>query len=158
MNNFIYNPGTRCMHYALNAGEWTGHSWRVGQLAIAGNVVKGGASTRADLPFLIVEGQGDLELYAFDNPARYADGTEMAPVRILNSDPFPRIKHLTRPPFWPEGLKLMPSSQVEPHVLANAGARPWDRDTVDRRIVREVKAGRGKVIDDEQEVGGYPKA
>lgn len=158
VNNLVYDPGTRCMHYALNASEWVGHQWRVGQLAIAGNVVKGGASTRPDLPFLIVEGQGDLELYAYDNPAHYADGTEMPPVRILNTDPFPKIKHLTKPPFWPEGLKLMPSSQVEAYVLANAGARPWDRDAVDRRIVREVKAGTGKVIDDEQEVGGYPKA
>lgn len=158
INNYIYNPGTRCMHYALNASEWVGHAWRKGQLVIAGNVVKGGASTRPDLPFLIVEGQGDLELYAHDNPAFYADGTEMPPVRILNTDPFPKIKLLEKPPFWPEGLKLKPSSQVEAHVLAKAGARPWDRDTVDRRIVRDVKAGLGKVIDDEQEVGGYPKA
>ncbi|MGH1558680.1 hypothetical protein ACRAWD_15295 [Caulobacter segnis] len=81
VNNLIYDPGTRCMHYALNASEWVGHQWRIGQLAIAGNVVRGGASTRPDLPFLIVEGQGDLELYAFDNPAHYADGTEMPPVR-----------------------------------------------------------------------------
>lgn len=158
INNLIYDPGTRCMHYALNAPEWVGHEWRVGQLAIAGNVVKGGASTRPDLPFLIVEGQGDLELYAFDNPAHYANGTEMPPVRILNTDPFPKIKLLSKPPFWPDGLKLKPSSQVERHVLANAGARPWDRDAVDRRIVAQVKAGTGKVIDDEQEVGGYPKA
>lgn len=158
VNNLIYDPGTRCMHYALNAPEWMGHEWRVGQLAIAGNVVKGGASTRLDLPFLIVEGQGDLELYAFDNPAHYADGTQMPPVRILNTTPFPKIKLLSKPPFWPEGLKLKPSSQVERHVLANAGARPWDRDAVDRRIVAQVKAGTGKVIDDEAEVGGYPKA
>lgn len=33
-----------------------------------------------------------------------------------------RIKHLARPPFWPEGLKLMPSSQVEAHVLTAAEA------------------------------------
>lgn len=158
INNYIYNPGTRCMHYALNASEWVGHTWRKGQLAIAGNVVKGGVSTRPDLPFLIVEGQGDLELYAYDNPAFYADGTEMPPVRILNTDPFPKIKLLERAPFWPEGLKLKPSRQVAGHVLTNAGARPWDRDAVDKRIVREVKAGTGKVIDDEAEVGGYPKA
>jgi len=79
-------------------------------------------------------------------------------VRILNTDPFPKIKLLEKAPFWPEGLKLKPSRQVAGHVLANAGAQPWDRDAVDKRIVREVKAGTGKVIDDEAEVGGYPKA
>lgn len=158
VNNLIYDPGTRCMHYALNASEWVGHAWRRGRLAIAGNVVRGGASTRPDLPFLIVEGQGDLELYAFDNPAHYADGTEMPPVRILNTNPFPKIEHLEKPPFWPEGLRLKPSSQVEAHVLAHAGARPWERDAVDRRIVHEVKTGTGRVIDDERDVGGYPRA
>jgi hypothetical protein len=45
VNNLIYDPGTRAMHYALNASEWTGHAWRNGRLALVGNVVKGGAST-----------------------------------------------------------------------------------------------------------------
>ncbi|WBY09359.1 hypothetical protein PIB19_08635 [Sphingomonas sp. 7/4-4] len=41
-------------------------------------------------------------------------------------------------------------------MLAEAGARPWDRDAVDKRIVAEVRSGKGRVIDDEREVGGYP--
>ncbi|WBY09358.1 hypothetical protein PIB19_08630 [Sphingomonas sp. 7/4-4] len=41
-NNLIYDPGNRCMHYALNEEEWVGHPWTVGRLAIVGNVVRGG--------------------------------------------------------------------------------------------------------------------
>lgn len=41
-------------------------------------------------------------------------------------------------------------------MISNAGARPWDRDDVDRRIVANVIEGRGKIIDHEDEVGGYP--
>jgi len=157
VNNLVYDPGTRAMHYALNASEWAGHAWRAGRLALVGNVVKGGASTDPKLPFLIVEGQGDLDLYARDNLATYADGSEMPPTRVLPTDPLPRIRLLDRPSLWPEGLKAIDARRVEGNVLANAGARPWDRDAVDRRIVREVREGTGRVIDDENEVGGYPR-
>ncbi len=41
-------------------------------------------------------------------------------------------------------------------MLENAGARPWDRDPHDVRILADVAEGRGKIIDSETEVGGYP--
>jgi hypothetical protein len=157
VNNLIYDPGTRAMHYALNAAEWTGHTWRNGRLALVGNVVKGGASTDLRLPFLIVEGQGDLDLYAHDNLATYADGRPMPASRVIPADPLAKIRPLDQPPVWPEGFKAIDARQVEARVLANAGARPWDRDAVDRRIVQEVRAGTGRVIDDENQVGGYPR-
>ncbi len=100
-NNLIYDPGTRAMHYALNAAEWTGHTWRNGRLALVGNVVKGGASTDLRLPFLLVEGQGDLDLYAHDNLATYADGRPMPASRVVPAEPLPKIRPLDRPPVWP---------------------------------------------------------
>jgi hypothetical protein len=155
VNNLIYNPGNRCMHYALNAAEWEGHAWEVGQLAIVGNVVKGGPSTRPDLPFLIVEGQGDLALFAKDNPAVHADGRTMQEVGVI-SDRDPRIERLAAAPHWPTGFHARPSEQVAAWIEAEAGARPWARDDVDRRILAEVRSGGGRIIDDETEVGGYP--
>ena len=50
----------------------------------------------------------------------------------------------------------MPVAQVEEYVARNAGARPWDRDAIDKRIVRESRNGTGRVISSEHEVGGYP--
>ncbi len=155
-NNLVYDPGTRAMHYALNAPEWEGRAWQVGQLALVGNIVKGGASTRPDLPFLIVEGQGDLDLYARDNRATYADGRPMPELRVLPTTPLPTVRRLERAPLWPKGFKPLPAAKVEANVLATAGARPWDRDAIDQRILRQVKTGAGRVIDDEREVGGYP--
>ena len=154
-NNLIYNPGNRCMHYALNASEWGDHPWEVGQLSIIGNVTRGGPSTRADLPFLIVEGQGDLDLYAIDNPARHADGRTMQEVGII-SDREPKITRLSASPHWPTGFRARPSDQVEAWVFAEAGARPWAHDATDRRVLEEVRTGTGRIIDDEREVGGYP--
>lgn len=155
-NNLIYDPGNRCMHYALNASEWVGRPWETGQLSIVGNVVRGGASTRSDLPFLIVEGQGDLDLFAHDNPAFHADGRPMQEIGII-SDRDPVIRRLEHPPHWPEGFRVRPSSEVAAWVMAEAGARPWARDRVDQRILDQVRTGTGRIIDDEAEVGGYPQ-
>ena len=62
---------------------------------------------------------------------------------------------LSEPPFWPPGLKARPASETADWVLAEAGARPWDRDAVDRRLIDEARAGGGKIINSENEVGGY---
>jgi hypothetical protein len=60
-----------------------------------------------------------------------------------------------KPVIWWPGLPVMRARDVETHVLALAGARPWDRDEHDIRVLFFVAEGRGKVIDDESEVGGY---
>ncbi|MEK6555507.1 MAG: hypothetical protein AABZ31_09725, partial [Bdellovibrionota bacterium] len=52
---------------------------------------------------------------------------------------------VTKPPIWNSGLKFLPVAQVKDAVLANAGARPLDRDAVDKRVVNEVKTGTGKI-------------
>jgi hypothetical protein len=46
---------------------------------------------------------------------------------------------------------------VEESVIRNAGARPWDRDPIDARIVADTVEGRGEIIDSEEQVGGYPQ-
>jgi hypothetical protein len=51
---------------------------------------------------------------------------------------------------------VLPNSRVLSHVLANAGARPRDRDSVDKRIVRDVINRTGHRIKSPSEVGGYP--
>lgn len=41
-------------------------------------------------------------------------------------------------------------------VLAQGGAMPWRRDSTDRRLVGTVRTQTGKVINSQDEVGGYP--
>ncbi len=59
------------------------------------------------------------------------------------------------PPDMPEGLQLRPAAQVRDWLLATAGARPADRDPVDRRIIAETRARRGGIKRTLEDVGGW---
>jgi hypothetical protein len=41
-------------------------------------------------------------------------------------------------------------------VLNQAGARYWQRDSIDQRILQQVQDGSSRIIDSQQQVGGYP--
>lgn len=154
VNNLIFNPGAQAIHYNLMDLEWTGKKPVAGELTAVGNVLRAGFSTRDDVAFLTIGGIGDLDYYGRDNIAvgrlgkplpmfgRYATG----PAKIIE----------VAQPRLPQGLAVLPANQVETHVLRFAGARPWDRDTHDVRVTFDVAEGRGMIIDDEKEVGGYP--
>ena len=43
------------------------------------------------------------------------------------------------------------------HVLADVGAMPWNRDSVDARVINDVIHQTGKIIDSQNDVGGYPQ-
>jgi hypothetical protein len=60
------------------------------------------------------------------------------------------------PPISIDGFTPANASTVEASVLANAGARPLDRDAVDARIVSEVQTRGGQIINSQNEVGGWP--
>lgn len=156
VNNLINNPGQRAVHYNLIAAEWEGHPYQDGQLVLIGNSMRGGPNTPERTPFFQFGGSGWLDLYMEDNLAvdRYGEPLPQTGRYSSNSAGWRMLK--TRPPL-PFGVNPMPAIDVQDHVLANAGARPWDRDDIDRRILENAIEGRGKHIDSETEVGGYPK-
>ena len=155
VNNLIYNPGSRAVHYNLLAQEWGDHPRENGQLTAIGNVMKAGPSTRSGLAFLMIGGQGDLDFYGRDNFAVDWQGNPLPLLGRYTTSPA-RIVLKDSPPGRIDGLVPLPAEQVEEWVLKNAGARPWDRDAHDRRIISDVAEGRGKIIDSEDGVGGYP--
>jgi pectate lyase len=95
---------------------------------VAGNVVEGRPEVTADnrLLFDRVEAGGRRLVTLFDRPF------DAPPVRTVDAA---------------EALR---------EVLAGAGATRPRRDTVDARVVREVEACAGRIIDSQQEVGGWP--
>ena len=155
INNLIYDPGKRAVHYNLMALEWGNNTYQNGQLSAVGNVMRGGPSTDDGLPFLMLGGDGDLEYYGKDNIAVDEMGNAL-PMFGRYGETRAKIIAAKKPVSWPSGVAVMPARDVETHVLGNAGARPWDRDADDIRVLFFIAEGRGKIIDDEKEVSAYP--
>lgn len=158
VNNLIYDPGHRAVHYNLMNLEWTGHPYVTGEITAVGNVMRGGNSTDPGLPFLMLGGDGDLAYYGKDNRAvdRFGNPLPMfgrygeTKARLIES-PTPLARY--------DGFAVLPSRDVETSVLQTVGARPWDRAPDDIRVLFFVAEGRGEIIDDEHQVGpGYPHA
>jgi len=154
VNNLIYDPGQRAIHYNLIAEEWGDHPYQTGEMAIIGNVLRGGQSTEPDLPLVMIGGSGDVAIYEHDNIAvdRWGRPLPMrgmyttAPIKILKL-PAPKIP----------GVTPLAAAQVQDYVIRNAGARNWDRDHEDARVVADTIEGRGYIIDSQAEWGGYPQ-
>jgi hypothetical protein len=156
VNNFIFNPGAQALHYNLMDLEWGSQPHQLGELSAVGNVLRAGFSTRSDVAFLTIGGVGDLRYHGRDNVAVDRMGRPLPMFGRYTTSPA-RIIEVRRPVVWPAGLEVLPSNQVETHLLRHAGARPWDRDEHDIRVLFDVVEGRGEIIDDEREVGGYPQ-
>ncbi|MES1202526.1 MAG: pectate lyase [Pseudomonadota bacterium] len=155
VNNLIYDPGQRALHYNLMAEEWANHPYQNGQMVAVGNVLRAGPSTVEPIAFLEIGGYGDLEYYGRDNIAVDRIGDPLPMFGRYTTSPA-RIIELRRMPFWPEGLVAKPAVDVQQWVLANVGARPWDRDYDDVRLIADVAEGRGRIINSQDEIHGYP--
>ncbi|MHC4110082.1 MAG: hypothetical protein ACYSUY_03350 [Planctomycetota bacterium] len=148
VNNLIYNPAATAIKVSWSGGEWRDQPVKPAnaRIAVVGNVMIAGADTKDNLA--LVASMGDV--YMADNIAYKADG-KPGPLKSG------AVNLLDEKPVWPDNLKPLPANKVIEHTLKNAGARPADRDQVDRRIIRQFKQRKGRVIDSQEQVGGYPK-
>jgi len=156
VNNFIFDPGQRAIHYNLQGLEWGETPFETGKMQAIGNVMRAGQSTVEGLPMFMIGGDGDLELEQRDNIAVDRWG-EPLPMFGRYATGRAKIIEATSGKPLPAGLPILPAVDVERFVLANAGARPWDRDAHDVRILADSAEGRGHIINSQSEVGGYPK-
>ncbi|NML04391.1 pectate lyase [Sphingomonas sp. G-3-2-10] len=155
VNNLIYNPGHRAVHYNLMALEWAGHPYVTGEITAIGNVMRGGNDTNEGLPFLMIGGDGDLNYYGKDNRAVDRHGVKL-PMFGRYGETRAKIIEKKAPMMPTAGMTILPSGDVETSVLYTAGARPWDRDAEDIRVLFFVAEGRGDIINDEKDVSAYP--
>jgi hypothetical protein len=180
VNNLIHNPGERVVQFGYVPSQWAGKELQRAALTMTGNVVRLGPSSAAEMVFFEVwPAYGPCDFSLHDNlffdaagkprpvTAGFRDRTRFRPgftaplpggsgyeYRLSPFTPPPEMRQVETPPLWPPRLKARPAAETTAWVLANAGARPWDRDATDRRLVEEARTGRGKIIDFESEVGG----
>ncbi|RYY25197.1 MAG: pectate lyase [Sphingomonadales bacterium] len=155
VNNLIYNPGHRAVHYNLMALEWGEHPYVTGEITAVGNVLRGGNDTDVGLSFLMLGGDGDLAYYGKDNRAVDRHG-EKLPMFGRYGETRAKLIEAKQPLASLAGMTILPSLDVETSVLGTAGARPWDRDADDIRVLFFVAEGRGDIINDEKDVSAYP--
>lgn len=150
VNNLIYNPGAKAVHYNLVAHEWEGHDFVTGKLSLVGNVLRHGPDTRAGTPLLALGGHGDLELHLYDNQAQDANGLPV-PLTGRYTASHARLLTAPEPPYLPPGLVAHPARSLERHLPLAVGARPWARDPVDFKLLSDVAEGRGEIINSERD-------
>jgi hypothetical protein len=151
VNNVIYNPGQWSIRLGFVASEWKGKDIipQGPKVSIVGNYMKSGANTNLGLG-LVGTNSKSGEAYMEDNIALDRFGK---PVSLS----FGGIVLLDTKPFWLPGLTALAANKVVDYVVQYAGARPKDRDSVDKRIIADFKAGKGQFVNSQKEVGGYPK-
>jgi hypothetical protein len=160
VNNLVYNwYGVWGFAYGnhpdVSGEEWYGSA--VGNRFIGGPDTTDGNDGHM-FSFLAYYDQPGNRIYRRDNTLA-TDGSETGTIdneyTTLSYNP-----SVDSPPSQaplPDGFQPLASTAVEAFVLANAGARPGDRDAVDSRIVNEVRTRRGtSFIGRESMVGGWP--
>ena len=103
VNNLIYNPGWKALHYNLMANEWAGYTPVNGQMTAVGNVLRGGFDTAEGMRFLMIGGVGDLDYYGRDNIMVDKWGDPIAEARQLRGRPARRSSATAAPLDWPAG-------------------------------------------------------
>lgn len=152
-NNFIVNPGKYAMKYTLVEDEWGDHAYQTGQMVIVGNVFRYGVNTPASTPLLFSSGVGSCDVFLRDNLAFDSKDQQ---VSLLGGE-LANLREQAEPPLWPPGFRADAAKDVVARLEREVGARPWDRDAIDARIIQQAVTGTSRIIDSESVVGGYPK-
>lgn len=150
-NNVIYN-------WRGQYAGWNGPEDSVVKMNFVGNYYKKGPDSTNNYAFLVNPRTTHNRAYFSDN---YINGS-------CPNDPWSLVKFKDFTGAEKMAYKQAKSIAVESvttddaitaykKVLADAGATLPKRDAVDTRVVNDVINGTGKIIDDEAEVGGWPK-
>ncbi|MDY0066213.1 MAG: right-handed parallel beta-helix repeat-containing protein [Steroidobacteraceae bacterium] len=147
VNNVVYNRANMDVDLQSEKGIVT-------NTAVIGNVfVRGPDYTRSQNKPVLVRTGGALaipsgsKIYVADNASLETQSDPWSVVST-SSNPLPSGVKQSLPPTWPAGLTRLPtdSDVVLNQVLKFAGARPADRDPVDKRIVQNVRDRTGRII------------
>ena len=138
--NVMYNWGSACVGVGKHGNR---KELQPSETVLVGNVAIAGADTHSQVLVKSVDPGG--RVFLRDNVAVAANGAVL-PMTDDGVVPLPSPRDLPDIHPW----------DAAAHVLRSAGARPAHRDPIDARIVRSVIDGTGRIIDSQEQVGGYP--
>jgi pectate lyase len=143
-NNVIYNWGQIATELNNEA-----------EVNLTGNFYKLGPSSRPERGAAV---SGNVKIYPKDNisPIR-PDATQPEDAIIKPwTNPDKRSSFAVTVPFSAPSLTILSATATYEAVLADVGATRPKLDSVDQRILADVKNGTGKIINHPSEVGGWP--
>ena len=146
-NNLIYDFGLQAIHVY---GEKT---LAAPTLAAVGNVGITGPSNRgrSGLVFVPTRAHPNTRLFLDDNIGPNGAAIDSY---LSFAEGAPPLSLTDTPPLWPDGFKPRPAATLESRLLDQVGAWPAQRDSVDRRIIKQVQSRSGMIIDSPAQVGG----
>jgi pectate lyase len=147
VNNVVYNAAHMDVDLNSEDGLATNNT-------VIGNVFIRGRDYARDHKPVMVRTDGTFALtanskvYLADNAALETTANDEWSVAETNGGAVPSSIKSSTPPTWPAGLTRLPTSAdvTLNSVLKSAGARPADRDSVDRRVVQSVRDRSGQII------------
>jgi pectate lyase len=148
VNNVIYDYGDSALQ--------TSNPYGPPQVEIVGNYFKAGPDSdpeRYEIDAYPIEDGGQWSLHLKDNVGPH--GTAEGPQSDLVS-PEDRGLIVADPPPGLPAITTTSADQALEDVLMGAGARVPYFDSVDEQMIDDVHDGRGGMIDDVSEVGGWP--
>jgi pectate lyase len=141
-NNVIYNWGTTAGYTAADRAT----------LNYIGNYLKPGPSTRTPKSAFKIGG-ATTKMFVAGNFLAGADQKERDDWHIILKA---ADEHKAAKEFPVAAVKTETAEQAYKSVLEQAGALLPVRDSVDARVINEVKTGKGRIIDSQRDVGGWP--
>jgi pectate lyase len=142
-NNVIYNWGQIASELSDEA-----------EINLTGNFYKAGPSSRPERGAAV---SGNVKIYSHGNISPIRPDPSQPEDAILK--PWERIDRsafAVAAPFSAPPLPALSAAEAYEAVLAEVGANKPNLDSVDQRILSDVRDGTGKIIRHPSEVGGWP--
>ncbi len=147
LNNMVYDRGTVDFDAQSEQGRTTNST-------VVGNVfLRGPSYSRPTKPIELRTNTVDTmyagsRVYMTDTYAPEVGTSLSSLVWFTGGDILSGLLSTSSAPVWNDGMPILKTANngVYNSVLTNAGARPTDRDSVDKRIVNDVKTRGGHVI------------
>jgi formylglycine-generating enzyme required for sulfatase activity/pectate lyase len=145
-NNVIYDWGYQSGYSGVDYGR----------LNYVGNYLRAGPSTGKRDRFAFRPGGERTKVFIAGNELA-GDAAATANNELLIKWDGPSLQQvLVTEPFPAPHLTTQPVAEARRLVLAQAGATLPRRDLLDQRLAREAEAGTGKIINSQEDVGGWP--
>lgn len=148
VNNYIYNPGQSAINHAYVSSEWSAAVPPDSLISVVGNYVQCGGDAITGLRIYggNTTAQGYRgQIYINDNLGFYQNGSAMPQYSTALNDMI-----VGSAPIWHTSLNTkVAASALQDYIVANVGARPWDRSTRDALKITQMLSGgtQGEVID-----------